>query len=176
VAAEEPDVDASDVFFIGWTGGVLQAGGVPLFGAEQRWHYAVAPRVAATYGTEIASLTAAAGVPLANQRHYEMVSNVGRLVLSAGGHLQLLNWLALVTENDLALGVPFRIPSSRGTPYTGSQDVGYENGETRAFQTISGVRLFWDHLAIELAAGVLTYGRSEFDREIQAVLRFNYRF
>lgn len=105
-----------------------------------------------------------------------MVSNVGRLVLSAGGHLQLLNWLALVTENDLALGVPFRIPSSRGTPYTGSQDVGYENGETRAFQTISGVRLFWDHLAIELAAGVLTYGRSEFDREIQAVLRFNYRF
>jgi hypothetical protein len=176
LAVKEPDVNESDVFFIGWTGGVLQTGGGPLFGAEQRWHYAVAPRVVATYGTEVASLTASAGGPLANRGHYETVSNIGGLVLSAGGHLQLLNWLALVTENDLAFGVPFRIPSRRGTPYTGSQDVVYEEGETRALRTISGVRFFWDHLAIELAAGMLAYGRSAFDRETQAVLRFSYRF
>lgn len=176
LAIKEPDVNESDVFFIGWTGGVLRAGGVPLFGAEKRWHYAVAPRVVATYGTEVASLTASAGGPLANRGHYETASNIGGLVLSAGGHLQLLNWLALVTENDLAFGVPFWIPSRRGTPYTGSQDVVYEEGETRAFQTISGVRFFWDRLAIELAAGVLAYGQSAFDRETQAVLRFSYRF
>jgi hypothetical protein len=176
VAIKEPDVNESDVFFIGWTGGILQAGGVPLFGAEQRWRYAIAPRGVVTYGTEAASLTAAAGVPIANQRHDEMVSNIRSPVLSVGGHLQLLNWLALVTENDLALGVPVQTPFSRRAPRTSSQDVVNEEGETKAFQTTSGARLFWDHFAIDLAAGVLTYGRSEFDREIQAVLRFSYRF
>jgi hypothetical protein len=170
VTARALAVKETDVLFSAGPGGVLPSG------AEQRWRYVVVPRAVATYGTETASLTASVGVPLANQGRFDTVSGSGDLVLSGGGSVQLLNWLALVSENDLVLGVPFRVPSGLSPSATNFRDFVYEEGETTAVQTIGGVRLFWDHLAIDLAAGVLTYGRQEFDREGRGMLRVSYRF
>jgi hypothetical protein len=170
VTARAFAVKETDVIVSVGPGGVLPSG------AEERWRYVVAPRAVATYGTETASLTASVGVPLANQGRFDTVSGSGDLVLSGGGSLQLLNWLALVSENDLVLGVPFRVPSGLSPSATNFRDFVYEEGETTAVQTISGARLFWDHLAIDLAGGVRAYARSEFDREPQVFLRFSYRF
>jgi hypothetical protein len=155
----------------------LGDGARPVFSIEinEQWRYAVTPRVHVTYGTDIASLTGSVGVPLATRRTKEDISGTGDVVLLLGGDLQVFNWLKVITENDVTLGVPYSVAA----PFRDAQgnvDFARERRETAAYQTLSGVRFFWDRFAIDVAAGAVTYGSTDLDLEGTGLLRFSYRF
>lgn len=159
------------------TDAIFGEGGGSIFpiNVEEQWRYSVTPRVHATYGTDVASLTGSVGVPLATSRPGERISGSSDAIVSFAGDLQVLNWLKLISENDVALGLPYRfgvpVVSEQGDVITRTVE-----GETTAFQTLTGVRFFWDRMSIDVAAGVVAYGRDELSREGTGLLRFSYRF
>jgi hypothetical protein len=143
------------------------------------WRYVAIPRAVATYGTEAASVTASIGVPFSTDNRYNDVTGAGAVVLSGGGAVQVLSWLALLTDNDLALGVPYRVVAVvGGRPDQGSGGVqlGYATGTMSVVQTVTGVRLGGGAFAVDLGGGVLAASRQEFDLQGAAIVRFSYRF
>jgi hypothetical protein len=157
-------------------------GGGPGFGVRTltSWRYAVTPQAVVTYGTEAASATASVGVPFTTRSRYDDVTGTGDVVVSGGGALRVLPWLTLLTENDLALGVPYRIVAVVGGPTEGGDggdvQLGYATGTMSVVQTVTGVRLGGGAFAVDLGGGVLVASREEFDTQATAIVRFSYRF
>jgi hypothetical protein len=140
---------------------------------RENWRYGVTPRALLTYGTDTASLTTSVGVPIASHSLYDDAGS-GYLTLGAGGGLQVFNWLKVLTENDVTLGVPYRVLSLQRTGPT--DEFTYRTGRTAVLHTLTGARFFWDHFAIDLGGGVQTAALDEIDSEITIYLRFSYLF
>lgn len=150
-----------------------QFGGFFPFEVRESWRYGVTPRALLTYGTETASLTTSIGTPIASRSLYDGTRS-GFLTLSAGGGLQVLNWLKFVVENDATIGAPYRVLSAQQTDPTG--EFTYREGRTTALQSLAGARFFWDHFAIDFGVGFQAAALDRIDSEVASYLRFSYLF